>query len=392
MSDIMICGNRFPRPLCVGTDVAPIGRPSCEIESGLVPGPGRVHALYTMYVPMMFRAHHLRTYYFLVALAFYATKVSAAEKQDLQTIHPVRNAAILECVSEDWAVWRTSELIEETRSDRGQAFHHRFYRQRLTEPAARFAFGSVGSRIGDPAAIRKSMAITPDGTIVVRDGYTVEWQHRNGSTDVSQRVEDMIRQVYADGILVQAGTSVLTGPAQARFIPFKQNRLDFENEVEVPPTGIKSFQYGEPVRHENVFAWLTSDRVHFFDLGSGRQSQILLVDFFNSRILRVTAFDGATIVVGRRFAFDAESGTLLANPTGSDHYSGLLAARNRIGYSIQGGWLLAIDLVTSKRAPVRLAEVSQELLAESSKGITVYTPRGWKLVPWLLSLPANDIE
>ena len=78
------------------------------------------------------------------------------EKVDVAVIKPAIVEAKPLVVNNNWAVWRTTELIERARFFRGPLFTHRFYRQKLDEAEARFAF-----RIATNGAPRSAALTAP---------------------------------------------------------------------------------------------------------------------------------------------------------------------------------------------------------------------------------------
>ena len=59
--------------------------------------------------------------------------LESGQTSQLLTIRPDLGDASLLWASEEWAVWRKSQMIEETRGNRAPSFNHWYYRQRLSE-------------------------------------------------------------------------------------------------------------------------------------------------------------------------------------------------------------------------------------------------------------------
>ncbi len=322
----------------------------------------------------------------------------AVEETNPPRIRPDRDKSKVVCVSDDWAVYRNSELIESTRFNRGPRFIHRFYRQQLSEPDANFAFRIVGGAgWGD-----HGVTIKPDGTIFFVDHHTMNWCDPDGTVRSSAEVRNgMIRRVYVDGIVVQAGSrSVNNGKgieaARALFIPIKGSNLDFEHELEIAPAGVKSLQYDEPARHGDVLTWMAENTLHFFNLQTGARSTIPVDDKngaeFSLRNASVSAFDGDTILAGSNVVLDAKTGNRLASNWNDKRINRLFATRSRIAYRLKDGQLDAIDIMHPNRLAVHLEVVPTEPVWQNSKGLLIWTGTEWKLVPWLTSLPREDAE
>lgn len=326
-----------------------------------------------------------------VILACALTRPSLAfEETDAAQIRPDRDTAHIVTVSEGWAVWRTSELIEETRFNRGQRFIHCFYRQRLSDPVADFAFRVVA---GPGWGRERILTIAPDGTISFADGYAVKWCDSKRTISTSERVGNgMICRVYVDGIVVQAGSrSVNHGKgieaAPAWFIPFDGMKLDFAHQLDIVPAGVRSFWDTEPVRHGNVLTWMTPDRLHFFNLKKGERWTTLIEDKntteFNLQNCFVTAFDGQTILAGSNVVLDAETGKRLATNWNDKRINRLFATHDRIGYRTNQGQLDAIHIMDPTRSAVDLTNVRSQSVWQDSKGLLFWNGTAWKHLPWL---------
>src|SRR5690606_5064674 len=125
------------------------------------------------------------------------------------------------------------------------------------------------------------------------------------------------RGIYSDGVLVQRGGRQ---PGPLRYIPFKDHQLDFQNEVEVAPAGVKAFGHGEPVRHGSLFAWTTRDALNFYDLSTAKRWSTP-VPFDLGVTHRATVFDGETVVALRFLPFDAKTGAVVAQGQFNDGVS-----------------------------------------------------------------------
>jgi hypothetical protein len=319
-------------------------------------------------------------------LALCTKQSFSVEEMDPQQLRPDGGESELICVANHWAVWRTSELIEKTAGYCGRFYVHRFYRQRISEPLANFAFRGTGL-----VAYGRNMTIESDGAIVFVERYTVRWCEPDRTMQSSEGVkEGMIRCLFVDGVVVQAGSRVINDGkdienARASFIPFKGRSLDRAHEVQIAPAGAKSLGYGDPVRHGHLLAWVTGETFYIFNLQSSTLVQVP-TDGFNYATCRITAFDGETLVVGSLFAHDAKTGKRLA---GSQVVGpgNLFAVRNRIGYGVRDGWIEATDLTSAVRPSVRLSATSEGPIGQGTEGLMVWTGGKWKVVPWLSSVP-----
>jgi hypothetical protein len=241
------------------------------------------------------------------------------------------------------------------------------------------------------------MTIEPDGTIVFVDRYTVKWCNPDGTIRSSDPARNgMIRRVFVDGVVVQAGSRVVNDgkeieAAPASFIPIKGRNLDFAHQVEIAPAGVKSLSYGEPMRHGDVLAWMASKRLHLFNVHTD-VATILPADDknkteLNLRNARAIAFDGETILAGSNVAIDAKTGKRIASNWGDKRINYLFAIRSRIGYRLNDEQLAAVDIMHSNRPPVHLATVSHPPVFQSEAGLLIWTGARWKTVPWLSSFP-----
>src|SRR5262245_29924521 len=140
---------------------------------------------------MRFRSEYLIGVVIILVTSLFARQPLSGEETDPPRISLDRDNAEVLCVSEDWAVWRTSELIETNRYNRGPRFIHRIYRQRLAEPDATFAFRiEAGYGWGTGGVTIKS-----DGTIVFLGTYCVKWCDPDGTLRSSE-IRSGIRRVY----------------------------------------------------------------------------------------------------------------------------------------------------------------------------------------------------
>lgn len=267
---------------------------------------------------------------------------------------------------------------------------HRFYRQRLDEPVASFAFRKIGGR-----GWGQLMVVDSEGTIILADGNTVKWCKRNGAVSASEPANEGIRRVYTDGIVVQAGSrSVNDGKgieaARAMFIPFNKTALDVEHAVELAHAGQRNLMYSEPARHGDVLAWMTADKFQFFNVRTRSSSTVPLDDKnqteLNLRNASVTAFDGETILVGSNVVVDAKTGNRFASNWNDKRINGLFTTRNRIGYRLKDGRLEAIDLMHQNHPPEQLAKVPYPPVFQNDSGLLIWTGANWKTMSWLKEL------
>jgi hypothetical protein len=308
-------------------------------------------------------------------------------------ILPSQTNVCLLSVCDEWAVWRRSHLIENTRHNRKQSFDHAYYLQRLTEEQARLFHTEVGGW-GVP-----SLAVTKDGAIALAGNGKVAWHCVRGATarTLPEYSIAFIRGVYPDGILVQPPGGIRKPDPPVTFIPFRGHDLDEAAGIEVVPAGVRAFFLNtifeiDIARHKSVFAWSTDNAIHFFDLTSGKRWQVKLTYFYPPRW--VTAFDSETVVTRNYFAFDARTGAFLGEKDCSKRWNAIrepiFFVRNRIGYWIEDGQLRATDLTSSPIRTVSLRENVHEPIGQSAAGLILWTGNDWERLPWLEELPATD--
>jgi hypothetical protein len=331
-------------------------------------------------------------------LLLWALSGAAAQAQVTNdAIRPGRDEAKLLCVSGDWAVWVVSTPVEAERNFRLSRAVHRFYRQRLSEPDAKFIFEKTSGAIGFRDVRNASfIAVTGDGTLVSTGTYSVQWHGPGGELHVSPAIKGF-QQLHPDGVLLKQPS----GPAPLKpivFIPFRGRQLDLERAVEIVPEGMHRPGYTVyPVRHKDAFAWSEPKKLHFFDIRSGIRREVSMPPFQGDHhLFEATAFDGQTLAC-QAISFDAETGAALGGVEywKRTHYL-VFAVRNRIGYWLRKplmasrtGMLEAVDLASPDLRAVPLLEAPESPIGQSDEGLTVWTGREWKRLPWLERFPSD---
>lgn len=295
------------------------------------------------------------------------------------------SAARLLTVQPRYALWLSSELHAETALYRAQTFTHRFYRQRLDQPKAEWIYELVDTSVRYHAAIRD------DGSLLLEARRQFHFVPTTGLAVKQELGWLECLAVYPDGLLAQDWSVRDRRQFQpVYFVPFDGERLRPDDRILVVEAGVKSFTAeeglgypGEPYRQGDVLVWVVDSTLQAFDLKSRQRKALKLGrDLASSR---VTAFDGATVVVGV-YAFDAASGDLLGEPEYAKRPKNVLsvfAVRHAIGYYYEAGALRATDLSARDGASIRVREALPVVPLQSDDGLTVWDGRGWTRVPWL---------
>jgi hypothetical protein len=287
-----------------------------------------------------------------------------------------------------YAVWLSSELHAETASHRAPTFTHRFYRQRLEESKAERIYELVDT------SVRYRTAIRDDGSLLLESRRQFHFVPATGPAAKRDLGWLQGLAMYPDGLLAEDWSARERRQFQpVYFVPFDGERLRLGDRILVVEAGVKSFtgeeglgHPSEPYRRGDVLVWVADSTLHAFDLKSRQRKALKLGrDLHPSH--RVTAFDGATVVVGV-YAFDAVSGELLGEPEyrkRPTNVASVVAVRNAIGYYYESGALMATDLTARDGASVRLRDARPVVPLQSDDGLTVWDGRRWTLVPWLES-------
>lgn len=331
--------------------------------------------------------------------------------QEPRTIRVDREEATLLLVVEGWAYWRTSELIESTRHQRGQSFEHRIYRQKTSEPTATFVLECTSGPGFNPCQTASS-----DGTLIclsyerepLSPGYRVLWFYANGTVEKSQRIDTSdefindqrvsrdytIEQAYEDGALIRwTHVTYTPGEFQSKlemwhtFAPFKDHQIDLDRQIVVRPRTESRYQFlgGQPYRAGDRLVWSADTELQTIDLKTGIRSQVPLVrpdetEFDISRSA-VTGFDGELVLLGSNVVLEADTGNRFTNWT-DKRINGLLFTHARIGYRFWNGALEAIELDNPDREPVFLTKCDKENFSPTKSGIVVWRGNEWITVPW----------
>lgn len=295
-------------------------------------------------------------------------------------------AARLLTVQPRYALWLSSQLHGGTASHRAQTFTHRFFRQRLEEPKAEWIYELVDTSVRYHAAIRE------DGSLLLEARRQFHFVPTTGPAVKQDLGWLECLAVYPDGLLAEDWSARDRRQFQpVYFVPFDGERLRLDDRILVVEAGLKSFASeeglgypGEPHRRRDVLVWVVDSTLHSFDL-KNRQRKALRLGRDLHASSRVTAFDGATVVVGA-YAFDAASGELLGEPEYPKrpaNVASVIAVRNAIGYYYESGALRATDLAARDGASIRVRDALPVVPLQSEDGLTVWDGRRWTLVPWL---------
>ena len=111
------------------------------------------------------------------------------------------------CVTDTWALWRTSTMIEETRGHVAPAYVYKFYRQRLTDSKASLAFSVTDTRV------QMLASVTRDGTVLLYKRMDLTFYPLDGKPQKPFHSLSVVA-VYPDGVLLQdrLGTVANVGP------------------------------------------------------------------------------------------------------------------------------------------------------------------------------------
>lgn len=331
----------------------------------------------------------------LLVSTFFLFEKSSLRAEERQRIDPARDEARVVHVENGWALWRTSTPVEEFKGARIALATHRFYRQRLTEKEATYAFEKVGGAGWGSSLV----AIEPSGVIVFAEGYFISWCDMEGKIESTEEIHSgMFRRVYADGVVVQAGSTTSSDgksveAAAAYFLPFKGKAFDHKNQWKIAAAGVKSLSYSEPARHGDTLTWMADNHLHFANLMARKRSKVAVEDRnkteLNLRNTSVTAFDGETILLGSNVVVDCKTGKRIATIWNDDRINYLFATRRRIGYRLIENTIDAVDLLDATRAPKFIEKTETRHIFPTSDGLVWWTGTAWKTQPWLQSFPAE---
>ena len=323
-----------------------------------------------------------------------------ATAQDHQTIRVDQQRADLLLVVDGWAIWRTSDLIESTRHNRGPRFVHRIYRQQISDPVAKLAKEFVAGAGTNPC-----QSIKPDGTLICLNklGNQVEWIRPNGVVEKSQTLDHTCRieKVYNDGVLILWTRYEIVEKFKRKqetwytFAPFDDDQIDLSKQVKIRSDvgPLVYFRGDEPFRYDNRMVWWMEGRLYVVDLKTGVRKEVLDQDRngreFNLRNAYVSGFDGELVLLGSNVVVDAKTGERVATNWDDKRINRIMLTHNRIGYRFVEGNLEAVDLENPDRKPVVLAEKVQQPAGRTKKGILVWNGKAWKTVPWYVPDSAN---
>ena len=315
-----------------------------------------------------------------------------------EKLRPDKTDADVLCVTDKWAVWRTSELDETTRKFRAQFFVHRFYRQRVSQPMATLVHTERDTRV------RMIATVTGDGTVVLARRGRLSWHPADG-TSVTETTHLQISALYTDGAVLHKTTGFELHPVF--FVPFKDHGLDMASRIELIPAGTGRFTHPPVVRHGALLTWILMDvsegattdptaawdaTLHIYDLESAKRKTMKL----NSRLHKsygATAFDG-DIVMSHSFVFDATDGKCLnavGYPERPTHLQNVFAVRKHIGYYVHDRALYATDLMSADLPSLKLISLPKPAAcAQTDSGIIAWNGTRWETVAWLKHWPAKN--
>ena len=334
--------------------------------------------------------------FFVITITLCTFRVgSIAAAQD--AISPEKTDALLVCVSNTWAVWRTRELIEKTRTHVAQGFIHRFYRQDLSSQRAFLVFTDSDAETGPRATV------TEDGTVAILNRGHITWCLADGKTKLDPARHLQILKLYPDGVVAHDRTG--HGFNSVDFVPFKNHALDFDSKVELIPAGIRRFSRSPIAREGNRLAWLRFKpnkagnknktgfaTLHIYNIEESKHTTIKLKSAMQ-RSSWATALGENILIVGGQ-VFDVKSGERL-NPVQNRkihrNLQNVFAIRNRIGYYSFKNILGAIDLLNPDLPSIEIGAITNPPTTTDS-GVTFWDGKRWNDIEWLKQWPAPQDE
>ncbi len=313
----------------------------------------------------------------------------SASGQGGKTIRVDRREAELLHVVDGWAIWRTSEHIDNGGSRKSLSEHH-FYRQRIPDPNAHLVLHAV-----EGTGFRPFQAIADDGTLIALIGDRIRWFRPDGTVKESGAVglNRMRIRAYPDGVMLRVSRPRSAVMSHV-FVPFRGEELDFQNQIEIRSWGDRLWR-AEPVRCGSVMAWNTPEGLRRLDLKTGMRS---VAPFdgknqteFNLRNANVTAFDGELVLLGSNVVVDAMTGHRIATNWDDKRINRLFLTHDGIGYRVHEGKLEAIDIRQPNQPAVFLSLAPHQPIASTKSGLLLWTGDKWKTIPWYIaSGSAND--
>ena len=318
---------------------------------------------------------------------------TAAKAAIPQTIDPAKDDAMLVCVTERWAVWRTMKMIESTWQHRAPSYHHRFFLQRINEKAARLVHELEDTNVSMMGSVMD------DGTFVLVSRSAVTFHTLKSKKSIEGGYLPFIVDVYPDGILVQDIVAEPKHPLE--WIPFAGRKLDLEKRqvvwgVNDSTVGNISISHPSVVRHRDKLAFIVHGKTGsssvnplvVYDLKSGKRTLTHLREPLDESY-EATAFDGK-ILMAYNVALDAATGKrlpLTINPK----YIGLpkaFAVRNGYVYAFDESSVLGFDVNSPDRPAVNLGKTARQdpynlKYALTEKGIIHWTGKQWQTGTWI---------
>ena len=328
---------------------------------------------------------------------------SRAEKADENALDVAGTQQIPFCVTDTWALWRTSTMIEATRGHVAPSYVYRFYRQRLSESKASLAFSVTDTRV------QMLASVTRDGIVLLYKRMDLTFYPLDGKPQKPFHSLSVVA-VYPDGVLLQDRLGTVANVGPIIFVPLRNGEVDMEKKVEVVPVPAwitrqatfphyyephplaGSFRSLLPLRHGDLLVWLGETAtegvtgLEVFNLRDGKRTQLGQLRG-PAPFRRVDAFDGETVVTGQ-WVYDIKTGTSVQLPdqvlsTRTKSLPTVIAVRHRVGYCFGDDHLLAVDLRSSTPYPRRLIEAKGPPIAETDAGLIVWNGKKWATVPWL---------
>lgn len=321
---------------------------------------------------------------------------ASAEEPDV--IDPAKHpTARVVAVNDHWALWVVSKNLTPTPRPRWSLFEHRYYRQKLGESMARFALVERNSSYPGPALLMQE-----DGVLltIVNNHDRFAWCELDGTIDVGDKYVSNIVKRYVDGLIVQEdlpgfGPDVPAG--RATWIPCKDRKLDFDNQVEIVPRGEKVFGHSEPARCGDVLVWLDEEKIHCFNLKT-KERTITPIEKrhkgFGLKNSEATGFDGTYVIVGSVLVVNAKTGERVVSAWGGNDIRGIFVTKGPFAYQWYEGIVSVIDLREEDPKPKKLADVGTDkqfsnwmTVFPNQDGILYWDNDQWQTIDWVSDKP-----
>ncbi|QDU74998.1 hypothetical protein Pan97_20180 [Bremerella volcania] len=289
------------------------------------------------------------------------------------------------CLNDTWAVWATSEVISAVPTRRGPDYLHRYYRQRLGEQDARYAYQAVyGSGVVPPVEIQES------GLITHSTYNRLTWYDVDGQVHSPKEEIHGITSVYSDGVIQKKSHSTRDARGEhVVWIPFDGFQLDQQREFELAPIG-KETQWVpyRNIRSGDVLLWMSPESLHLVDLSSQTEKVVPIGDpdlnEYERKHSRFTAFDDGLLLLDDDYVIDVQTGKRVTSYRDDKRIHGLFMMKHRVGYRIHEANLEAIDLSNPNAPPRKLHSFDKiAKLFPNDSGLLFWTGSEWKTIPWV---------